>query len=468
MNHHALLDRSGGPRATARHLRPTLVLGAITTMAGFGGLALSSLPGVREMGLFAMAGIAAALLVALWGLPLFLSQQASPSRLQVRAAGILGGWAQRIREQPLRIAPLVGAALAVALLGLPRIHWADDPAGLTRPDSALIAEDTRVRERVSQLDPGRLLIALADSEEEALALNERVWERVEKLRATDQLGSARSLYAILWSHGLQRRNRELLSRDPSLPDRIEAIFVEAGFRPGSFTPFREALADPEPPPLRAEDLEKGPLGRALRSMLVRLGERHGAITYLGDVHSPEAVNAAAQEIPGVHYFDQHELLIEIYTRYRERSLQLVVLGCIFVFGILFLRYRAIAPTAAAFLPSLLVAVTELGIFGLLGVEVNLLGLLSLILVMGMGVDYGIFLVDSASDTREVGATMLSLLLSCITTLFVFGTLALSPQPALRAVGLTAGLGIALAFALAPCALTLLPAPASERPETHDE
>jgi predicted exporter len=75
--------------------------------------------------------------------------------------------------------------------------------------------------------------------------------------------------------------------------------------------------------------------------------------------------------------------------------------------------------------------------------------------MGMGVDYGIFLVDSADNRETLGATMLSLLMSCLTTAFVFGTLAVSSQPALRAIGVTVGLGILLCYLLAPVSLAAI-------------
>jgi predicted exporter len=51
--------------------------------------------------------------------------------------------------------------------------------------------------------------------------------------------------------------------------------------------------------------------------------------------------------------------------------------------------------------------------------------------------------------------MLSLLLCCLTTVFCFGALALSAHPALRAVGVTTGLGVALSFLLAPVAWAML-------------
>ena len=77
------------------------------------------------------------------------------------------------------------------------------------------------------------------------------------------------------------------------------------------------------------------------------------------------------------------------------------------------------------------------------------------MVMGMGVDYGIFLVDSAEDREALGATMLSLLMSCLTTAFVFGTLAISSQPSLRAIGVTVGLGIVLCYVFAPVTLAAM-------------
>jgi predicted exporter len=74
--------------------------------------------------------------------------------------------------------------------------------------------------------------------------------------------------------------------------------------------------------------------------------------------------------------------------------------------------------------------------------------------MGMGVDYGIFMVDCARHRQGLEATMLSLLVSCLTTVFVFGALALSSHAALRAIGMTTGAGILLSLLLAPVSLVI--------------
>jgi predicted exporter len=197
--------------------------------------------------------------------------------------------------------------------------------------------------------------------------------------------------------------------------------------------------------------------------LLDLGEVGVAtVTYLRGVASPEALTEALSGLERTYVFDQRSFLNEIYREFRATTLRQMGVGCALVLLVLAARYRRVRPTLAAFLPSLLVAGTLLALLAALGVETNLLHVTSLIMVMGMGVDYGIFMVDSAGDPTHLDATMLSLLLSCLTTIFVFGTLALSQHAALRAIGTTAGVGVLLSFLLAPVTLVLLRRPGTTR------
>ena len=134
---------------------------------------------------------------------------------------------------------------------------------------------------------------------------------------------------------------------------------------------------------------------------------------------------------------------------------MVLSGCATVFALLWLRYGAFRPALAAALPSMLVACALAAIAAATGTPTHILHLIGLILVMGMGVDYGIFVWDSAGSAEDTGATLQSLLLSALTTIFVFGVMGLSEHPVLHAVGRTTALGIALAFVLAPVSLVLV-------------
>jgi predicted exporter len=176
------------------------------------------------------------------------------------------------------------------------------------------------------------------------------------------------------------------------------------------------------------------------------------------VKSPRAVRDAVADLPGVHYFEQRQFLNDVYAKLRTASLRQILTGNFLVIALLLLRYRRVRPALAAFFPSVLVALILLGGFAAFGVETNLLHVIGLVMVLGMGVDYGVFVVDSASEPAEIGITMLSTFLGSLTTVLTFGVLAFSRHPALQALGVTIGIGILLAFLLAPLALLLLPVP----------
>jgi predicted exporter len=157
----------------------------------------------------------------------------------------------------------------------------------------------------------------------------------------------------------------------------------------------------------------------------------------------------------VHFFDQRQFLNEVYAEFRITTVRQIFTGNLLVIGLLLLRYRRLRPALAALFPSVLVTLILLGSFAALRVETNLLHVVGLVMVLGMGVDYGVFVVDTSSHPEEMGTTLLSIFLGSITTVFSFGLLALSQHPALRALGVTIGGGILLAFLLAPLALLVL-------------
>jgi predicted exporter len=276
-----------------------------------------------------------------------------------------------------------------------------------------------------------------------------------KLVARGELGGMRSLHDLLWSQDLQRRNFAALRESPDLAARLDASFHEAGgFRAGTFAPFATALAA-QSQPLTLASLRESQLEPLVSTLVLDLDGRTAVITYLRDVRDPDAIRTALADLPDAHLFDQKLFLNEIANQFRTRTLLQIVIGSVCVGLILIARYRDWRRAFAAFLPALLTAIIVLSAFALMGTETNLLHAVSLLIVMGMGVDYGIFVVDSVEHPDEMGATLVSCLLCCLTTILGFGTLAISSHPALRAIGLTTGVGIALSLVLAPVTLLAL-------------
>jgi predicted exporter len=448
MNHHALAPTGAAPRETVRRIRMSLLASGLTTTVAFSALAGSDFPGLEEMGTFGAVGVPVALAVALLSVPAFLSPAGSPTRFQRVLRDALVRGVHGLGERPRLALAIPLAFAAIAAAGLPQLRWQDDPATLMAADPELLAEDERVRRRVADVDGGRFVVAVAPDPEAALQLNDRIYRRLEGAAAEGHLEGLRSLHSFIWSQALQRENLVAFRAETDLGERIDRVFSRQGFRPGSFRGFAEAVASPVAEPLRPEDLAGSPLERALDSM-TELDGRWAVVTYLRGVHSAAAAREALDGLGGAYFVDQTDIVAQLYEGYRRSTLSMVTLGSVAVFAILQLRYRSFRRGLLAFLPSALVVLATLGAFGLLGLPVNVVAAISLVVILGIGVDYGIFTVDGAAEPAKLGATMTSLVVSCLTTLLVFGALALSGQPVLRAIGLTTGTGIVLALLLCP-------------------
>ena len=454
--HHTLEPADSGPPGTARRIWAGLAIGALTSAVGFGALGFAAFPGLREMGLFAAVGVLGALVTTRLVVPELVAEgRPRPVGLQ-RLAGRLDGVLDRLQERRgvLVIFPVV--ALVLCVLGLGRVRWIDDTRALNRLEVGSLAEDQRVRARISRLESSRVVIATGSDLEEALVRNDAAHARLAAVREAGG-PEFNSLHPFLWSTRLQLRNADAFARAPGLAERFRTALAAEGFVASAFEGLEAEIMKPIEP-LRMEDLRRSPLAPVISPFVVSLrdeGEsapRAGVLTFLRDTEEVAAIEEALVDLEGVELFDQQAFLRDVYGRYRTRTAELVGLGLLGVLGVVGWRYRRPRIVAAAFLPSVLAAATTLAIFGLAGVEVHLLHLTALLLVLSMGVDYGVFLAESSR--AATAATLVGLVVACISTFLGFGLLALSSNPAMQALGLTTGIGVGLSLLFAPVALVL--------------
>jgi predicted exporter len=103
-----------------------------------------------------------------------------------------------------------------------------------------------------------------------------------------------------------------------------------------------------------------------------------------------------------------------------------------------LRSTAMLPHV---LPPILCAVVVVAaILNLSGESFSLFHVLTLLLVMGLGLDYSLFFNRSEGTEAERAKTAFGLLVCSATTILVFGVLAFSKIPILHAIGATAACG----------------------------
>ena len=122
----------------------------------------------------------------------------------------------------------------------------------------------------------------------------------------------------------------------------------------------------------------------------------------------------------------------------------LVVGYALVGFALFYRYKKQA--WRAMLPTIIAALASLSASAWLGEPVQLFTVLAHFLILGTGVDYGIFLLEHHTDP----SAWLAVCLGAASTLLAFGLLALSATPALHTFGLSMLFGVGLSWLLSPC------------------
>jgi predicted exporter len=472
--HESLAPAPEGPRQTLKNLWPGLALSAATTVLGFVALLASTFPGLREMAVFAAGGIGGAL-CATW---LFLPGLVRSTPPTALGRSLVAAMARVTAPRgAARLVLLLPAALVLAVAGpgLSRLQWNDDITDLNRLDAALLREDEEVRDHVVRYEQRRLVVARGAGEEAALQVNDRVAEVLARAQARGILAGSRNVADLLPSAAAQRAVAAAVRGDATLWPRLRRVLAEEDFVAERFAPFAAALAAEAPPPLTWADLAASPLAPLVRPFLVRIHEDGGAgvavLSFLHGIRDEAALRAELESV-GARLLDVRGVLTGAYTAYREKMTALLPFGLVAICLLVFLRHRRVRPALAACLPPLLAAAGTMAILSLAGIPLNLLSLVALLMVVSMGVDYGVFLAEAGRDPRVLDATHLAVLVAGLSTILGFGLLAMSEQPALLSIGLTAGIGILLCLVLAPTMrswllgmglLVLIPACATPRP-----
>lgn len=454
--HHTLRPHPLGPPATLRKIWPGLRTGAVTTIAGFVVMAGSSFPGLQQISLFASVGVAAALLSTRFILPALVPATPPPVHLRAWLADRLVRWFGLLQRNPRWLGVLALSAVVLTVAGLTTTQWDDDLRQMNQLDPKLVAEDDRVRERVARFEPGTFVVAIGDTEEAALQVNDAVANAMRAAVAAGEVVAWQNVASLVPSAARQTRIHQTLASSLGLRSRLDNALASAGFHPEAFAPFYRDLAAEPPPPLRFDDLARSGAGVLVRPFRLEIGDQIGFLTFVRGITSAPALNSRLDAIEGAVYIDQANLIRSANLAYRTRAVQLVWVGLLAVFAVLLLRYRDVKTAIAAFVPAILAAGATIGVLAAARIPLSLMGVTALLMILSMGVDYGVFLVESLDeDEGSLQATLLGLMVAALTTVLGFGVLALSIHPAMRTIGIIAAVGVAASLLLAPIAPLLV-------------
>jgi predicted exporter len=427
--------------------------GVVTTVAAFAAIAGGRLPAVQQIAVLGVAGALIAFTLTHLLLPRFIPPRpARPAAAPEAVPGrrVIDTWLLGLDRHARAVSVVTGLVLLGASAGLLRWQWQDDVAAFKTPLPALEDETARLQRILGRDGQGPSVVVTGADDEQALRTHEAVVARLDALRSGGAVGAVASVQPALLSRATQReRLSRLQTADVEGPYR--AALEREGFRAGSFPAWKDLFKDAAPP-LTPHDIAASPLAFLVDAW--RLGDEPGArpgyVIQLQNVGDETRISAEVERFPGVFSIRPAALLEDTYRQFRDRIVVWLAVGVALVVGIMIVVYRRPSFVLAGVLPALFGSAATLGLLAWLGIPGNVLHVVSLVLVLGLGVDYGVYLVEAREGS--IGLSIRGILLGAATTAVSFGALAFSSNTAIHTLGLTSAIGIA--FTTATCPLVI--------------
>lgn len=440
---YALQQEHIGPRRILTDLVKPLSYCALTTIGVFAVLLFSALPGQRQMAVFSIAGISTAMLFALFVMPHLMT---SGTVLHMKKLSM--------PKMPAFVAPLWLLVLIVAVIPAANIKFDGNLRSIGVVPKNALEDEVQIRDTWGVARDQAFVFSIAKSLEEALQKNELLFQKLKnKIPQVDFL----NLASLMPSQQTQEKNLKRWSdfwnssdRKAALRTSLEQKGLQYGFTSSAFDLFLRWLDQPQKP-FTLNEFKQDCNDKILSPFVAELkNERVAVLTFVPD---NDEVIAFIENMPQDFRIVSNrrfsaQLNREIvgdFTQFFSWSISVVIV-------FLFILFRNIKKVAFAILPVVAGIVIMSAVMSISGIKFNLFNIVAAILVIGLAVDYGIFVVCTCQK-KPNNAVCNAVLVSGLTTFVGFGSLMVARHPAMNSIGTTVVAGIIPALL---CALTLVP------------
>jgi predicted exporter len=448
---HLGAGQSWEPMVGLRRITPGLTIALATSLLGYGVLLLAPFPALSQIALFAFAGLCASWLSVFLLLPAFLARPSSRDA-EVAVAGahrLLVWWLGRMSKR--RCVALAILLVIVAAPGWSLLSGNDDVHLLVTRSPELVTQEERLRELAGIGNSSQFFLVEGETPNGVLLGEEKLANRLNELVAKGEISGYQAVSSFVPSLERQQENRRLW-QEQVFTDTValKTLFAQSELKDDIANEQLAAFEASDKHYLYVDEWLQAPLSAPIRHLwLGKTTQGYAAIVSPQGVRDARLLAQVAIGLPGVTLVDKPGSVTRLFHDYRQWGALWLAGACALVYIVLCVRYRW-RQAAVTLIPTLLSMAMVLGILGYLGTPFTLFNLMALMLVLGVGVNYAIFLREGGMHTAS---TLAGVLLSAGTTLLSFGLLAFSSMPALSSFGLTLLIGVGIAVLFAPSVLS---------------
>ncbi|HUX74677.1 MAG TPA: MMPL family transporter [Steroidobacteraceae bacterium] len=443
---------AGGAQERWRRLFwPTVRLGALTSICGFASLLPSGFPGLAQLGVYSISGLAAAAWTTRFVLPRLL-----PARLPLRNVAPLGE-ALRARLPRAGLSRGLGAAIMIGSLLVLWLHhgrlWNRDLAALSPISAADRNFDAALRADLGAADVGDIVVAGGGDLQAALRGAERAGATLSRLAGAGVIGGFDSPAVYMPSLATQAARRSSLPDTVSLAANLRRATAGLPLRAARLAPFlHDIAAARKAPALTPADLAGTSMALGLDELML---QSRGKWYALLPLHPPlVAGRVAAINIDrvrralggGAVALDIKAQADALYAGYMRNAQRASAVGFGAIALLLCIALRSPARAARVLAPLVLAVLAVTAALELAGLRLTILHLVGMLLIVAVGSNYALFFDrHGAAVDGSAASTIGSLAIANAATVIGFGLLSLSKVPVLQDLGMTVAPGAFLAL-----------------------
>ena len=476
---------------------PGIVTGALSTAGAFYAMMWVNFKGMREFGFITGSGVLLTLLVMTTLFPAMLLARERitgtyrPRRL--RNFGINRWVAQVVRRPRLYFWGIVAVTVVLGFFAV-QLRPAD---ALDLAKRAKLNPGVRwqlfLQDHLGSSFKSLMVVLHASDPRVVEAAGTRIYQELREFQRRGRIYLVESLFDYLPPREEQDRALAAFAqalppdRGAAVPEDLARALDETGFDPAAFAGYQAALAaalaDPTPLSLEAISVS-GDLKRIADRYLRRRAGDYWLAMYIyprGKSFSQGELDLLQDRTASIRESSPAEVALVggvILNHTLKRLTQtgfgaITALAVLTVVGLIFIHFRRIGLTLLTFSPLAVTAIWLGGLMYLLREPITVMNLPVMPMLMGIGIDDAIHVIHCHrhAGRGEVPRTFRlvgkAVVLTTLTTMVGFGSLALCNHPGLHSMGLLTVIGVFLALVtsatLLPAVLTILPLPPDETP-----
>jgi len=422
-----------------------LIIGALTTISVFASFFFSSVQGYHQLAFFSILSIILCLACSLFILPHFIIKGKYN-----KLAHTVKKYGKHVNQRPLKkpetqdnfIVLCWAIFMIIALILSTQISFNSEIGQFDGSEVEIIEAEQKFQSTwVNKTSPA-VFVVQENSLEEALKVNEKIYREAKTVVGEDNFSSL----AVIWP---SKQTREAnvdrwkkfweQGKEEKLKELISTYGSDYNFSEDAFSPFFDNLyactiVEDEP--------EKIKIYKRLKERFVMdKNNRLQVISFFPDENKyVNAMSTISSHYPGTFLVSRKVLSHMLSDSVSSEIFLLSGIAAIMIPLLTCLLLKNIKMTALALIPVITGTAAVMGIIPVFGLSLNAPSLIAAMVVLGLCIDYGIFMVYTCSRNLKAG-TRMAVSLSAITTLIGAGVLLFANHPVLFSIGATIVSGV---------------------------